>query len=132
MLVLDASVVVDVLLNRKPFCDAIIAYIAQDTQLAAPHLLDAEVAQVIRRFVMRGELSEVRAKAALEDLRDLPIKRYPHDFLIEAAFALRHNLTIYDALYVTLADGLNAQLLTRDKGIAKVPNVGCEIVLIQG
>ncbi len=122
MTVLDASVVVDLLLRSTRDFDAVAARIAAEApRLAAPHLLDAEVAQVLRRFVRSGDLSPSRATEALIDLDGLPVTRYPHLPLLRRAFSLRENATIYDALYLTLAEALGGPLLTRDRALASVP-----------
>jgi predicted nucleic acid-binding protein len=71
-------------------------------------LLDVEVAQVIRRHAARGEIDDDRGRAALADLGDLPLYRYPHDFLLPRVWDLRNNLTAYDAVYVALAEALDA------------------------
>jgi predicted nucleic acid-binding protein len=86
--------------------------------LHAPHLLDVEVAQVIRRYAANGEIDQERGRAALDDLADLPLRRYPHDFLLPRVWNLRHNLTAYDAVYVALAEALDAALVTRDQRLA--------------
>lgn len=86
--------------------------------LHAPHLLDVEVAQVLRRYVRDRTLSEQRAREALEDLDDLPLNRYPHDFLLTRVWDLRATLTAYDAVYVALAEVLGAALLTCDRKLA--------------
>jgi len=89
--------------------------------LHAPHLLDIEVAQVLRRFVRRGELSPERARQALEDLAALPLERYSHEQLLPRVWRLRDNLSAYDAAYVALAEILGAALLTRDSRISRAP-----------
>ena len=86
--------------------------------LHAPHLLDVEVAQVIRRYAANGEIDSARGRLALADLTDMPLRRYPHDFLLPRIWDLRKNLTAYDAAYVALAELLNAPLLTRDRRLA--------------
>ena len=122
MLVLDASVVVDYLLFRPPHANAISARIREAApDLAAPELLDVEVAQVLRRFVLRGELPAERAEEALEHLLGLPIVRYPHGSLVRRAFQLRDNTTVYDAVYIALTEGLEGALLTLDARLASVP-----------
>jgi predicted nucleic acid-binding protein len=83
--------------------------------LHAPHLLDVEVAQVIRRYAASGELDQERGRAVLADLGDFPVRRYPHGFLLPRVWELRNNLTAYDAVYVALAEALDAPLLTRDR-----------------
>jgi predicted nucleic acid-binding protein len=81
-------------------------------------LLDVEVAQVIRRHAARGEIDDDRGRATLADLGDLPLYRFPHDFLLPRVWDLWNNLTAYDAVYVALAEALDAPLLTRDRRLA--------------
>jgi predicted nucleic acid-binding protein len=82
MIVVDASAVLDVLL-RTPAAKAVEKWLFDPEQtLHAPHLLDLEVAQIIRRYAARGEIDNDRGRAALADLADLPLYRYPHDFLL--------------------------------------------------
>ena len=83
---------------------------ASKQTLHAPHLLDIEVAQVIRRYAANGEIDAERGRAALADLADFPLRRYPHDFLLPRIWDLRNNLTAYDAVYVALAEALDAPL----------------------
>jgi len=68
--------------------------------------------------MQKGAISDARAQEALRDLRDLPITRYPHQFLLDRVWDLRHNLTAYDAAYVALAEALDASLVTRDARLA--------------
>jgi predicted nucleic acid-binding protein len=131
LIVLDASVVVDLILDIRPYSQAISQRIAGEAlALYAPYLLDAEVGQVLRRWVLRGELFVDRALVAIEDFWALPICRYPHKPLLERAFELRNNTTIYDALYIALAEGLDAPLLTRDQALANIPGTFAKIELI--
>lgn len=118
MIVVDASALVEVLL-RTPAMAAVEAWMfAPGQSLHAPHLLDVEVAQVIRRYAAGGEIDGERGRAALIDLADFPLRRYPHDFLLPRVWELRHNLTAYDAIYVALAEALDCALLTRDHRLA--------------
>lgn len=118
MIVLDTSAAIELLL-RTPAAAAIEARLfAPNETLHAPHLLDIEVTQVIRRYAAMGEVDEGRGSAALEDLCNLPVRRYPHDILLPRVWALRNNLTAYDAAYVALAEALDAMLITRDKRLA--------------
>ncbi|HVY14855.1 MAG TPA: type II toxin-antitoxin system VapC family toxin [Rhodopila sp.] len=118
MIVVDASAVLEVLL-RTPSAAAIEEHLFTAGQsLHAPHLVDVEVAQVLRRYAAGGMIDAARGDAALTDLADLPMQRYPHDMLLRRAWALRHNLTAYDAVYVALAEALGAPLLTRDRRLA--------------
>lgn len=116
MIVVDASVLIDVLLGEGSALDRIAA-----EELAAPHLLDAEVGNVIRRFTIARELEDQKAERALEDHLELEIIRYAHTHLLQRAWELRANLTVYDALYVSLAEALDAPLVTLDRRLAGVP-----------
>ena len=98
--------------------------------LHAPHLLDIEVAQVIRRYVARDEIDGERGHAVLTDLADLPVRRYPHWFLLPRVWDLRHNLTAHDAVYVALAEALDAELLTRDQRLAAAPGHDARVRLV--
>lgn len=119
MIVIDASVILELLLNRPPAERIARRILTPKESLHVPHLLDLEVAQVLRRYVLSGELHASRAGLALNDLADLPLTRYPHDVLLPRIWDLRHNLSAYDAAYVTLAETLDAILLTRDKRLAR-------------
>ncbi|MBI3181128.1 MAG: VapC toxin family PIN domain ribonuclease, partial [Myxococcales bacterium] len=83
-----------------------------------------------RRFVLKGFLPESSALYAMEDLRDLPLIRHGHGPFLERAFALRENATIYDALYLALAEALEAPLLTADAALAKVPGHGAAVEVL--
>jgi len=120
VIVIDASAAVDLLLNAPPYADSIEERVrVRGGDLQAPHLIDAEVGQVLRRFVLSGALRLERAESAIGRLGQLRITRYPHLGLLHRAMQLRRNLTVYDALYVALAEALDAPLLTRDAGIAR-------------
>ncbi len=121
MIVIDASALLEVLL-RSPAASAVEARIlVPDETLHAPHLLDLEIAQVLRRWVRAGEIDVARAAEALEDLADLPISRYPHDVLLARVWSLRNNATAYDAAYLALAEALGATLVTRDGALGEAP-----------
>lgn len=119
MIVADASVVVELLLAGGEAA-AIADLLLGDEAVAAPHLLDLEVAQVLRRWNLRGALDDERAAQALDDLLALPIARQPHDLLVERVWELRESLTAYDAAYLALAELLDARLVTLDRGLAAV------------
>ncbi len=131
MIVLDASVVVDLLLDLLPAAAHIAARLKDEKTLAAPHLLDVEVAQVVRRFVLARKLDPARAERALQDLADMPLRRYPHTPLLERISSLRDNATAYDAAYLALAEALAAPLLTRDAALAVVPGSRAVIELVE-
>ena len=88
------------------------------------------MAQVIRRHAANREIDQERGRAALDDLADLPLRRYAHDFLFQRVWNLRHNLTAYDAVYIALAEALDAPLVTRDQRLAAaaghIPSSWCE------
>lgn len=127
--VADASVVVDFLLGASATdaSEALARHLRGGARLAVPHLLDVEVGQVIRRFLLRGALSAAQARPILADLSGLPLDRYPHGPLIGRAFDWYPNVTIYDGVYLALAEALDRPLLTGDAGLARVP--GCEAVV---
>ena len=124
MIVIDASAALEWVL-QTPKGAAIEARMfrksAEPPRLHAPHLLDVEVAQVLRRHVARGLLSEGRAQTALHDFLQIPLLRYPHVVLLPRAWQLRRNLSSYDAVYVALAEALEIPLLTCDANIAGAP-----------
>jgi predicted nucleic acid-binding protein len=119
MIVLDASAAVDWLLQTKAGESIEQRIFSRHESLHAPHLLDLEVAEVLRRLTREGLVSEQRAGEAIRDLIDLRITRYPHFVLLPRIWRHRHNLSAYDAAYVSLAEELGAVLLTRDGRIAR-------------
>ncbi|HVT19360.1 MAG TPA: type II toxin-antitoxin system VapC family toxin [Thermoanaerobaculia bacterium] len=130
MIVLDASAVIEVLLQTAVGERLAERLLTAEASLHAPHLLDVEVAQVLRRFVMRGELDPARARQALEALADFPLERYAHDQLLPRIWALRENLTAYDAAYVALAEALGATLLTRDARTFRAPGHSARVEVV--
>lgn len=118
MIVVDASAVAEVVL-RRPAAAAVEHRIHDMREsLHAPHLIDVEVANVVRRYATRGEISGERGPEVLDDLIDFPIHRHPHLSLLHRIWELRHNLSAYDAAYVALAEALEAPLVTRDRRLA--------------
>lgn len=118
MIVVDASAVLEVLLNTRVGARLADRLFAPGETLHAPHLIDVEVAQVLRRYSRTRELDDARGQDALEDLADLPLTRYPHGLLLPRIWDLRDNVTAYDAAYVALAEALDAPLVTRDAALA--------------
>ena len=118
MIVLDASAAVDWLVQAAAAQRIESRIFSRSQSLHTPEFLDLEVAQVLRRLVREGALSASRAEAAIQDLLDLRITRYPHSVLLPRIWQLRHNLSAYDAAYVVLAEKLGATLLTRDARLA--------------
>ena len=130
MIVVDASLAVEVLLVTPLGEAAAQQLFSAGRPLCAPHLLDVEVAQVMRRYERIGDISAGRGAAALRDLADFPVARYPHEFLLPRIWATRHNLTAYDAAYVTLAGVLDATLWTCDRKLAGAPALPAAVRLI--
>ena len=131
MIVLDASALVELLLGTT-LGHAIGARIADPALgLHTPHLADVEVAQALRRYVREGELDPASAAAALGGLRSLDLARHAHEPLLDRVWALRENLTAYDAVYVALAEALDTALLTCDGRLARAPGMSGRVGLVQ-
>jgi predicted nucleic acid-binding protein len=96
--------------------------------LHVPHLLDIEVAQVLRRCARAGVISAARGAQALTDLADLPLNRYPLFVFLPRIWQLRHNLAAYAAAYLALAEALDAPLLMRDRALASAGEFRVELV----
>ena len=119
--VIDASAAVEYLL-RTPLGKNIAAA-TEYSLLVAPELMDAEVVAVLRRALLREELSEERALLALDDLASWPVERISHRALAKSAWRHRHNLTAYDAFYVATARAWDAALLTADGPLSRAPRL---------
>ncbi|HZQ96490.1 MAG TPA: type II toxin-antitoxin system VapC family toxin [Candidatus Sulfotelmatobacter sp.] len=131
MIVLDASVVLDWLLQTHAGQRVEQRISSGNEVLCAPHLVDVEVAQVLRRLVREGTISNRRAGEAITDLQDLPLERYPHFVLLPRVWWHRNNLSAYDAAYVALAEITGSTLLTRDARLAAAPGQSANIELLR-
>ncbi len=121
MIVLDASACLELLLGT-PTGNEVAKWIRPpEEDVHVPHLLDLEVTQALRRYVLNRSLAARRAELALQHLRQVDFERHRHDLLLPRIWALRENLTAYDAVYVALAEVLNATLLTTDRRMAAAP-----------
>ena len=118
MIIIDASAVLELLLASPTGARIAERAFSEAEILGAPHLIDLEVAQVLRRYTMSGDLEPTRAAEALQDFLDLPIERYPHDLFLIRIWQMRHNVTAYDAAYIALAEALDAVLITTDVRLA--------------
>ena len=125
MRVVDAGVVVELVAGDLD------PDLLGDEELAAPHLIDSEVTHVLRSLVLRHSLSEEQGERALAGFTRLSITRIPAEWLLWRMWALRHNLSAYDATYVALAEMSGAtMLLTTDARLASAPGVRCDIRLL--
>lgn len=131
MIVLDASAVLELVL-RTPAGERVADRIGSpDETLHAPHLIDLEVAQVLRRYEAGRVLSPSRALEALEDYRDLDLTRYPHEIFLQRIWDLRRNVTAYDGAYLALAEVLEAPLLTADQRLASAPGHRARVEVVR-
>jgi len=120
MSVVDASVLVSLLVEGEDgWAGAAVPRAGAGGSLWAPHLVDAEVGNALRSLVLARKIAEEDAAAALRDLASLPLRRIVHTGLLDRAWQLRHNVSFYDALYLSLAELLGAPLLTLDARLAK-------------
>jgi predicted nucleic acid-binding protein len=130
LIVVDASALLEVLL-RTPAARAVERRLFEAGEsLHAPHLIDLEAAQVLRRYAAAGQITAERGRAALDDLAALGVRRYPHDWLLIRVWQLRDNLTAYDAVYVALSEALDAPLLTRDRRLAAAAGHRAQVELV--
>jgi predicted nucleic acid-binding protein len=95
--------------------------------LIAPALLAIEVANIIRRFELAGKVSSDQASQAHDDFVALVIEYWPYELLLPRAWELRHNLSSYDASYVSLAEFTQASLVTLDRRVARAPGLRCPV-----
>lgn len=132
MIVLDASAAIELLLRGATSDRLVSRVFARGERLAAPHLLDLEIAQVLRRYVAAGEIDGARAGLALADHAAMRITRYPHDALLSRIWKLRRNCTAYDASYLALAESLRCPLVTCDAALAKIPGLAVAVEVFPG
>jgi predicted nucleic acid-binding protein len=130
MIVLDASALVELLLGTRPGRSIAVRIADPAISLHAPHLADVEVAQALRRYVREGEIDAASGAEALDDLRALDLHRHAHEPLLERVWGLRQNLTAYDAVYVALAEALDAKLVTCDGRLARAPGMARRVELV--
>ncbi|HXA76175.1 MAG TPA: type II toxin-antitoxin system VapC family toxin [Candidatus Acidoferrales bacterium] len=128
-MVVDASAMLGVLLQTPAAGRVNRLIFAANETLHVPHLIDLEIAQVLRRYVRSAIISAERGAEALTDLLDFPLTRYPHFILLTRIWQMRHGLTAYGADYLALAEALNAPLVRRDRAPARTSSqVRVEVV----
>ncbi len=125
MIVVDTSAVLAALAGRTP--DRALVQRLADGDLHAPHLIDVEILQALRGLVRGGKLSLDRADDVRVDVADLAIARYGHEPLADRVWALRDNLTAYDAVFVALSEALAVPLITCDARLAAAPGIAVEL-----
>ena len=123
MIVLDASAVLELLVGTTRGQEVGERIADPALGLHAPHLVDVEVLQALRRYVRGGEIDEASAALALEDLRSLDVERHSHEPLLARVWDLRGNFTAGDAVYVALAEALDTKLLTCDGRLGRAPGM---------
>jgi predicted nucleic acid-binding protein len=121
VIVVDASALLEFLLQTSIGVRVEARLFRDEDELHAPHLVDVEVVQGLRRLVRMGEVSSGRADEAIVDLADLDLHRHPHVDLLSRAWKLRDNVSAYDAMYVALAEAIEATIVTCDRPLAKTP-----------
>lgn len=126
MIVVDTSAVLAALAERTPDAE-LVQRLAEDGDLHAPHLIDVEILHALRGLVRGGKLSADRADDVRTDIADLAITRYGHEPLADRVWALRDNLTAYDAVFVALSEALEVPLITCDARVATAPGIAVEL-----
>jgi predicted nucleic acid-binding protein len=130
VIVVDASALLEFLLQTSLGARVEARLFRAEDELHAPHLLDVEIVQGLRRLVRTGEVSSRRADEAIADLTDLDLHRHPHLDLLDRAWKLRDNISAYDAMYVALAEAMEAPMVTCDVPLAKAPGHRARIEVI--
>ena len=130
MIVVDASALLEFLLQTSLGARVEARLFGEDDELHAPHLVDVEITQGLRRLVRTGEVSAGRADEAIADLTDLDLHRHAHLDLLGRAWKLRDNISAYDAMYVALAEAIEAPMVTCDGPLAKAPGHRARIEVI--
>jgi predicted nucleic acid-binding protein len=131
LIVIDASAAIELILRTELGEKVERRALTSEEHLNAPHLLDLEVAQVLRRLTQLKEISAERALQALQDYRGLLVERAAHQVLLDRIWELRDSMTAYDGAYVALAEALNAPLLTCDGKLARSHGHRARIELLQ-
>jgi predicted nucleic acid-binding protein len=131
VIVVDASAMLEFLL-QTPLGTRVETRLFRDgEEFHSPHLLDVEVTQGLRRLVRSGEVTAARAADAILDLADIDLHRHAHVDMLNRVWQLRDNVTAYDAVYVALAEALDATVITCDGPLAKAPGHHARIEAIE-
>jgi predicted nucleic acid-binding protein len=130
VIVIDASAVLELLLRTGRADDVAATALTAEVRLHAPHLIDVEVIQALRRLVQLKQIGVDRAGQALDDFDQLLIERHSHRPLVARIWQLRESLTAYDGAYVALAEALEIPLLTCDAKLARSHGHGARIDVV--
>ena len=130
MIVVDASVLADAVANEGPAGDLARKRLSGERAFA-PHLIDLEVVSMLKRITRSGSVDPAVAEGATRRVALYPLTRLPHAPLLGRIWELRHNLSVYDASYVALAEALRVSLVTSDEAFARAPGVECEVELLR-
>ena len=125
-LVVDASVLVAALVDSGPegkWAESVVA----EEPLASPELALAETSNILRRLERGGQITRLEATAAHGDLLGLDMEMFPFVPFAERVWALRENLTCYDAWYVAVAEALACPLVTLDRKLSRASGPRCDI-----
>ena len=131
MIVVDASVLANVVGDDETAGRLARARFAAASAVSAPDLVDVETVSVLRRRWLAGDLPDERFRGAVDDLLAVPITRFPVGPLMVRAFELRANITAYDACYIALAEALDCPLITADRRLADAPMTACTTEVLQ-
>jgi predicted nucleic acid-binding protein len=129
MIVIDASLLAPALVDDGD-AGRRVRLRLRGERLVAPQLIDLELLATFRQLVLRDRVDERRVARAVGRVASLRLRRMPHRPLLPRVWALRHNVTAYDAAYIALAEAMAVPLLTADARLASAPGIACEVELL--
>jgi predicted nucleic acid-binding protein len=130
MLVIDASLAVELSLHTPKGAHAAEIALQSGEELHAPHLIDIEFAHALRRLVLSNEIEGAAGMQALQDFEDLRLDRHPHSVFLPRIWELRNSVSAYDGAYIALSEILHAPLLTCDGRLSRSHGHRAEIRII--
>jgi len=130
LIVLDASALLDALVRSDGHGDRVRDRLQRDLDHHAPCIVKAEVLSGLRKLTARGVVAERQGSPLIRQIMDLHIDTYPSEGFMPRIWAMRANLTVYDAWYVALAEALGAALVTTDHRLANAPGIICDVELL--
>lgn len=130
MIVLDASALIDALLDIRPSAHRLRRRLVAESVVAVPDLIDPETISAVRRQWLAGRIPLSAFRDTVNGLQTIPMVRFPTRQFLPRAYELRSNVTPYDAMYLALAEGLGCPLITADARLASVPGVRCRVEVL--